>query len=103
MSFTFIFTHLILLGLDIKTVDLVVNYSVPMPEDYVHRIGRTGRHTQKGLALMFVVPPRDVQFLTNVEAYIREKLTEMKIDGMIYIHTFDVHFIYVQSMHVNFF
>lgn len=62
-------------------MDLVINYSVPMPEDYVHRVGRTGRHTQKGLALMFIVPPRDIQFLTNVESYIRDKLTEMKIDG----------------------
>lgn len=68
--------------MDIKTVDLVINYSVPMPEDYVHRVGRTGRDTQKGLAVMFIVPPRDIQFLTNVESYIREKLTEMKIDGM---------------------
>ncbi|ODM95425.1 putative ATP-dependent RNA helicase DDX49 [Orchesella cincta] len=83
---TLIATDVASRGLDIKTVDLVINYSVPMPEDYVHRVGRTGRDTQKGLALMFVVPPRDIQFLTNIENYIRDKLTEMKIDERKVLH-----------------
>lgn len=62
-------------------MDLVINYAVPMPEDYVHRVGRTGRSTQQGLAITFMVIPRDVQYVTNVENYIRDKLDEMKIDG----------------------
>lgn len=52
-----------------------------MPPDYVHRVGRTGRASQPGLALTFVVPTRDIPFLHNVEQYIGEKLTELKIDG----------------------
>jgi superfamily II DNA/RNA helicase len=62
-------------------VDLVINFSIPMPQDYVHRVGRTGRAGQPGLAIMFVVPTRDIPFLHNVEKYIGEKLTELKIDG----------------------
>jgi superfamily II DNA/RNA helicase len=43
-------------GLDIKGIDIVVNYSVPESyDDYVHRIGRTGRADAKGRAITFVV------------------------------------------------
>jgi superfamily II DNA/RNA helicase len=42
-------------GLDIKGIDLVINYDVPGdPEDYVHRIGRTGRAEAEGMAITFV-------------------------------------------------
>ena len=42
-------------GLDIAELPLVINYDVPfVPEDYVHRIGRTGRAGSSGLALMLV-------------------------------------------------
>lgn len=57
-----------------------------MPPDYVHRVGRTGRAGQPGLTIMFVIPTRDIPFLTNVENYIGEKLTEMKIDGNFFVH-----------------
>jgi ATP-dependent RNA helicase DDX49/DBP8 len=77
---TLIATDVASRGLDIGTVDLVINYSVPMPEDYVHRVGRTGRGARSGLSVMFIVPPRDIQFLKNIEDYIRENLTEMKLD-----------------------
>jgi ATP-dependent RNA helicase RhlE len=44
-------------GLDIPLVELVVNYDLPeAKEDYVHRIGRTGRAGAKGVALSFVTP-----------------------------------------------
>ncbi|MEY3322211.1 MAG: hypothetical protein RLZZ417_1794 [Bacteroidota bacterium] len=42
-------------GIDIKGIDLVINYDVPGdPEDYVHRIGRTGRAEAEGVAITFV-------------------------------------------------
>lgn len=42
-------------GLDVKDIDLVVNYDMPVSiEDYVHRIGRTGRAGEKGLSFSFV-------------------------------------------------
>jgi ATP-dependent RNA helicase DBP3 len=44
-------------GLDVKDVELVINYTFPLTiEDYVHRIGRTGRGGKKGLAVCFFCP-----------------------------------------------
>lgn len=41
-------------GLDVKDIDLVINYDFPQTvEDYVHRIGRTGRNGAKGEAITF--------------------------------------------------
>jgi len=50
-------TSLAARGLDIKSVTLVVNYSCPNhAEDYVHRVGRTGRAGNKGVAITFITP-----------------------------------------------
>jgi ATP-dependent RNA helicase DDX46/PRP5 len=47
-------------GLDVKNLDLVVNFECPNHlEDYVHRCGRTGRAGQKGTAITFVTPSQD--------------------------------------------
>jgi len=44
-------------GLDIPHIEYVVNYDLPMnPEDYIHRIGRTGRAGKEGVAISFVTP-----------------------------------------------
>ncbi|WP_418863777.1 DEAD/DEAH box helicase [Slackia exigua] len=44
-------------GIDVPEVDYVINYDLPMmPEDYVHRIGRTGRAGARGYAVSFVTP-----------------------------------------------
>ena len=61
-------------GLDIKGVDMVVNYELPDdPENYVHRIGRTGRAGEKGKAFS-LVSDRDVDSLSRVEQYLKHKL-----------------------------
>lgn len=61
-------------GLDIKGVSHVFNYDTPWhPDDYVHRIGRTGRAGAKGRAFTFVAD-EDAEAITNVE-----KLTGAKI------------------------
>ncbi|WP_114520202.1 DEAD/DEAH box helicase [Altererythrobacter sp. ZODW24] len=61
-------------GLDIKGVSHVFNYDTPWhPDDYVHRIGRTGRAGAKGKAFTFVTPA-DAEAIDNVE-----KLTGMVI------------------------
>ncbi|KLI63627.1 DEAD/DEAH box helicase [Aurantiacibacter marinus] len=62
-------------GLDIKGVSHVFNYDTPWhPDDYVHRIGRTGRAGNKGRAFTFVTP-EDAEAIDNVE-----KLTGAKIN-----------------------
>ncbi len=62
-------------GLDIKGVSHVFNYDAPWhPDDYVHRIGRTGRAGATGVAYTFVTPD-DAENIANIE-----KLTGQKID-----------------------
>ncbi len=47
-------------GLDIKSLVLVVNFKCPNHlEDYIHRIGRTGRAGNKGTAITFITPEED--------------------------------------------
>lgn len=61
-------------GLDILGVDLVINYELPDdPENYVHRIGRTGRAGQKGKATS-LLGDRDVEALQRIENYMQLKL-----------------------------
>ncbi|MXP40976.1 DEAD/DEAH box helicase [Altererythrobacter soli] len=61
-------------GLDIKGVSHVINYDTPWhPDDYIHRIGRTGRAGAKGRAFTLVTP-EDEEAIANVE-----KLTGLKI------------------------
>lgn len=61
-------------GLDIKGVDMVINMELPDDaENYVHRIGRTGRASSKGIAFS-LVSDRDVDSLTRIEDYLKKKL-----------------------------
>ncbi len=62
-------------GLDVKGVDLVVNYELSDDaENYVHRIGRTGRAGEKGLAFS-LASEKDVEALSRIETYVGHKLT----------------------------
>ncbi|MFN9065829.1 MAG: DEAD/DEAH box helicase, partial [Bdellovibrionales bacterium] len=64
-------------GLDIKGVDMVINYELPQDsESYVHRIGRTGRAGQEGQAFS-LVSDRDIDSLSRIEQYLGNK---MKVD-----------------------
>ncbi|EPS72066.1 hypothetical protein M569_02692, partial [Genlisea aurea] len=61
-------------GLDIPTVDLVVNYDIPRcSEDYVHRVGRTARAGRGGIALS-VVTQNDVELVHQIESAIGKRL-----------------------------
>jgi superfamily II DNA/RNA helicase len=62
-------------GLDIPDVSHVFNYDVPVhPEDYVHRIGRTGRAGREGYAAM-LVSPKDHKALKAIESMLREEIS----------------------------
>lgn len=63
-------------GIDIDTIELVINYDVPRdPEDYVHRVGRTARAEREGVALTFINGERKEQ-----DAFKRiEQLLEMPV------------------------
>jgi superfamily II DNA/RNA helicase len=61
-------------GLDIPDVSHIFNYDVPIhPEDYVHRIGRTGRAGREGFAAMLVTP-RDFKALKAIEKMLRQEI-----------------------------
>ncbi|MFO6418959.1 DEAD/DEAH box helicase [Hylemonella sp. W303a] len=61
-------------GLDIKDVPAVFNIDIPFnAEDYVHRIGRTGRAGAQGVAVSFV-SPRDVKSVAEIEKLIKTKI-----------------------------
>lgn len=66
-------------GLDIRDVDLVVNYDLPIEEEqYVHRIGRTGRAGASGKSYSFAYG-RDVERLRRIEKYAKCKIKEENI------------------------
>jgi superfamily II DNA/RNA helicase len=61
-------------GLDIPAVSHIFNYDVPVhPEDYVHRIGRTGRAGREGYAAMLVTP-KDYKALKAIEKMLRQDI-----------------------------
>jgi ATP-dependent RNA helicase RhlE len=62
-------------GLDIKDVPAVFNFDLPFnAEDYVHRIGRTGRAGASGLAVSFVGGNNDVRLASDIEKLIKKKI-----------------------------
>jgi superfamily II DNA/RNA helicase len=61
-------------GIDVQTISHVINFDLPNNvEDYVHRIGRTGRASAKGVALSFVTP-REMQFVRRIEQFTGQKM-----------------------------
>jgi len=68
-------------GIDIDQLPHVVNYELPnIAEDYVHRIGRTGRAGNEGEALSLVCVD-EVEYLKNIEKLIKGKITVVKVQG----------------------
>lgn len=69
-------------GLDVNTISHVINFDLPQcPEDYVHRIGRTGRAGEKGVALSFV-SARDTHLLRDIEKFTGQKTVPQVIPGL---------------------
>lgn len=64
-------------GIDIKDINLVINYDVPNdPEDYVHRIGRTARAETKGMAVT-LVNEEDMYKFQRIESFIENKFEKL--------------------------
>ena len=68
-------------GLDIQEMPCVINYELPhAPEDYVHRIGRTGRAGAEGDAISFFSPDEE-KYLVDIEKLIKLKITRTVAKG----------------------
>jgi len=74
-------------GLDIADVSHVVNYDVPQhPEDYIHRIGRTGRAEATGDAFTIMIA-EDAPHVFAIERFISQKIPRVKLENFNYTYT----------------
>jgi len=74
-------------GLDVEQISHVINFDVPHhPEDYVHRIGRTGRAQSVGDAFT-IMTGEDVQEVAAIERFIGQKIPRVKLEGFNYAYT----------------
>jgi len=78
-------TDLLARGIDVQQVSLVINYDLPHNlENYIHRIGRSGRFGRKGVAINFVTN-EDVQSLRELEAFYHTQVPEMPANVVEYL------------------
>jgi ATP-dependent RNA helicase RhlE len=74
-------------GLDIAEVSHVINYDVPQhPEDYIHRIGRTGRAEHSGEAFT-IMTAEDASHVFAIERFISQKIPRVKMENFDYKYT----------------
>ncbi|MDB4400865.1 DEAD/DEAH box helicase [Akkermansiaceae bacterium] len=74
-------------GIDISDVTHVINYRVPEnPEDYVHRIGRTGRAEKEGDAFT-ILTADELEYAEAVERFLDKKIKRDKLEGFDYLYT----------------
>ena len=74
-------------GIDVEDVTHVINYDVPQhPEDYVHRIGRTGRAQKVGDAFTLITI-EEHEHVVSIERFIGQKVPRLKLDNFEYVAT----------------
>jgi len=70
-------TDLLARGIDIQHISLVVNYDIPLQrENYIHRIGRSGRFGRKGVAINLITKD-DLSFMRELETFYHTQIEEM--------------------------
>jgi len=73
-------TDLLARGIDVQQVSLVINYDLPLNrENYIHRIGRSGRFGRKGVAINFLTST-DVQYMRDIEQFYHTQIEEMPMN-----------------------
>ncbi len=76
-------------GIDIEGVDMVVNYDLPeIPENYVHRVGRTGRGRNRGKAISFCAKEEE-DYLSAIEEFITVPITRASVTKREYNETIE--------------
>jgi len=71
-------TDIVSRGIDIDDISLIINYNVPAAEDYVHRVGRTARAENTGLAITLIDPEEAYKF-KKVEKLIEKEVPKMRL------------------------
>ena len=78
-------TDLLARGIDVQHVSIVINYDIPREkENYLHRIGRSGRYGRKGVAINFVTE-KDVPTLKELESFYHTQVEELPMDFAKYL------------------
>jgi translation initiation factor 4A len=73
-------TDLLARGIDVQQVSLVINYDIPTnKENYIHRIGRSGRFGRKGVAINFMIS-NDAHLLDEIRSFYDTEIIEMPAD-----------------------
>jgi translation initiation factor 4A len=73
-------TDLLARGIDVQQVSLVINYDLPTNrENYIHRIGRSGRFGRKGVPINFLTSG-DVRYMRDIEAFYNTQIEEMPMN-----------------------
>jgi len=73
-------TDLLARGIDVQQVSLVINFDLPTNrENYIHRIGRSGRFGRKGVAINFLTDG-DVRYLRDIESFYNTQIVEMPMN-----------------------
>jgi ATP-dependent RNA helicase RhlE len=76
-------------GIDVQALGHVVNFDLPtVPEDYIHRVGRTARAGSTGAAIT-LVSPEEEEDLRRIERVLPSKLSRMRLEGFAYEATAD--------------
>ncbi|PIY02729.1 MAG: ATP-dependent helicase, partial [Bacteroidetes bacterium CG_4_10_14_3_um_filter_31_20] len=77
-------------GIDIPDIDIVINYDLPeQAENYVHRVGRTGRADRKGTAISFC-SSEEKELLNEIQGFINNEIKVIKMNNADYEQTIDL-------------
>lgn len=87
-------TNLLARGIDMRKVTLVVNYNLPLKilenektrmidlETYLHRVGRTGRFGDKGIAINLIEENKDLDLIHKIEEYYKNSIETLEENGL---------------------
>ncbi len=80
-------TDIMARGLDIQDITHVINFEIPeIPEQYIHRIGRTGRADKEGIALSFI-SPREEEWFLEAEMLMNHEVKQLEIVSEVEVST----------------
>ena len=77
-------------GIDIPDIKIVINYDLPRePENYVHRVGRTGRASKRGYAYSFC-SEEEIKILETIQSFLEKDIQVIEVDKLDYKDTLNI-------------